>query len=143
MPKVKTLTIAAELNHGGIALHNVVYEGGERPSDVDIARSLNRAGLGVAERFVVIDHGSLPSRDQRDAWVLEGDKVVVDPSRIKPNISRTAKVDDASGLIAVVSEMADHIAEIKRRHAEDVSALNDKINDALRASVAAAHEARK
>lgn len=142
MPKVNTIAIAASRHDGSVEIHQVVHVGGE-PSQADIATSLNRAGLGSCVSFCVIEPADLPPRENRDAWVLDGGRVVVDPSRIKPKIPRAAKAADASGLIAVVSEMADHIAEIKRRHAEDVSALNEKLNDALRASVAAVQEARK
>ncbi len=53
-------------------------------TDAAIQAEIRRAGLAPVS-WARIDKDDLPSdRSARDAWVWDGEKVVVDPSRIKP-----------------------------------------------------------
>lgn len=77
-----TIPIAAETADGGVIVHQVVVRGA-RPTDAEIAQSLNRAGLGACKSFAVISLADLPSREHRDAWVIRNGRVEIDPMRIK------------------------------------------------------------
>ena len=111
MPAVKTMAIAASRPDGSVVIHHMVVQGDEQPTAEDIARSINRAGLSDCVEFARVDE--LPSREHRDAWVLRGGRIEVDPSRIvsraQPD-SPAAVADDRDARIRALEEQVSYIA---------------------------------
>lgn len=112
MPAVKTMAIAASRPDGSVVIHHMVVQGYEQPTAEDIARSINRAGLSDCVEFARVDE--LPSREHRDAWVLRGGKIEVDPARIaaRPQIAGApAAADDSAARITALERQIAYIAE--------------------------------
>ena len=122
------------------------------PEQVWLDRVARKCCPEGANLVAVVDASDLPPREHREAWVWNGERIVVDESRIRPRRSRLAPASSESipappaDLDSLRNELAAHIAATFVRIEQDLNqrlaSLERTILRATRAyleSVAVAH----
>lgn len=140
------------LPDGGVA---VTEPGPARPEEAELVwldRVARKCCPEGGKLVAVVSADDLPSREHRDAWVWDGQRVVVDESRIRPRRSRLAPASSESipaplaDLDSLRNELAAHVAatfvRIEQELNQRLASLERTILRATRAyleSVAVAH----
>ena len=79
IPSYAGEVVVVERQDGGVT---VIHPSGRKSLQETIDETVIELGL-VGQPYKVIDDSDLPSRDSRDAWTLDGNKVKIDKDKEK------------------------------------------------------------